>query len=146
MKKRIIRYKEKFIKYMKRVKDEHLIKQYLKNNTLFITFVLTCLFNSTVLRFFTMHTLENYLSIKPIIADLMILVLYGSFSYLFKQKNRFTYLMIGEIFFSAICMINSIYYTFYTSFASVSMLSLTQYITSVGDAVVENVLQLKDLI
>ena len=28
MKKRIIRYKEKFIKYMKRVKDEHLIKQY----------------------------------------------------------------------------------------------------------------------
>lgn len=146
MKKRIIRYKEKFVKYMKRVKDEHLIKQYLKNNTLFVTFVLTCLFNSTVLRFFTMHTLENYLSIKPIIADLMILVLYGSFGYLFKQKNRFAYLMIGEIFFSAICMINSIYYTFYTSFASVSMLSLTQYITSVGDAVVENVLQLKDLI
>lgn len=146
MKKRIIRHKEKFIKYIKRVKEEHLIRQYFKNNTLFITFVLTCLFNSTVLRFFTMHTLENYLSIKPIIADLMILVLYGSFGYLFKQKNRFTYLMIGEIFFSAICMINSIYYTFYTSFASVSMLSLTQYITSVGDAVVENVLQLKDLI
>ena len=76
MKKRIIRHKEKFIKYIKRVKEEHLIKQYFKNNTLFITFVLTCLFNSTILRFFTMHTLENYLSIKPIIADLMILVLY----------------------------------------------------------------------
>ena len=43
-------------------------------------------------------------------------------------------------------MINSVYYTFYTSFASISMLSLTQYIGDVGDAVVENVLQLKDLI
>ena len=43
-------------------------------------------------------------------------------------------------------MINSVYYTFYTSFASVSMLSLTQYIGEVGDAVVENVIQLKDLI
>ncbi len=43
-------------------------------------------------------------------------------------------------------MINSIYYTFYTSFASASMLSLTQFIAPVSDAVVENVLQLKDLL
>ena len=93
-----------------------------------------------------MRTLENYLAIKPIIADIGIVVLVGSFSYLFKGKKRYTYLLIASIFFTAICMINSIYYTFYTSFASASMLSLTQFIAPVSDAVVENVLQLKDLL
>ena len=79
-------------------------------------------------------------------ADLVIVTLVGSFGYLLKPKNRFIYYFSFCIFFSAICMINSIYYTFYTSFASISMLSLTQYIGDVGDAVVENVLQIKDLV
>ena len=146
MKRRINKLKTKIISFCKKVKKEHLIKNYMQSNVLFITFVLTCLLSSTLLRFFTMHTIENYLSIKPIIADAMILVLVGAFGYLFKPKNRFAYYMAFEIFFTAICMITSIYYTFYTSFASVSMLSLTQYVTTVGDAVVENVIQLKDLV
>lgn len=146
MKKRIKKQKDKAIKFIKRIKTEHLIKKYLNNNVLFITFVLTCVFNSTILRFLTMHLLENYLSIKPILADTAIVVLVGAFGYLLKPKNRFGYYLFFNILFSALCMINSIYYTFYTSFASVSMLSLTQYIASVGDAVVENVLQLKDIV
>ena len=93
-----------------------------------------------------MPTMENYLSIKPIVADLAIVTIIGSFSYLFKGRGRYTYLLIWAIIFTAICTINSAYYTFYTSFASVSMLSLTQYIGEVGDAVVENVLQIKDLV
>ena len=146
MKKRINKSIDRLKKEFKRIKTEHLVKKYMNENVIFVTFVLTCLINSTLLRFFTMHTIENYLSIKPILADLTILVLTGSFGYLFKPKNRFAYFMACEIFFTAICMINSCYYTFYTSFASVSMLSLTQYITSVGDAVVENVMQPKDFI
>lgn len=138
--------KTKLIKYLTKVKREHLIHQYFKENMIFITYVLTCVLNSTILRFFCMHTIENYLSFKAILADLTVVIIVGSFGYLFKPKNRFTYFMILEIFFTAICMINSVYYTFYTSFASVSMLVLTQYIGDVGDAVVENVLQLKDLI
>lgn len=138
--------KDKSIKFCKRAKKEHLIKNYCKNNILFLTFVITCLINSTMLRFFTMHTVENYLAFKPILADISILIIFGSFGYLFKNKNRFAYFMTLEIFFTFICMVNSIYYTFYTSFASASMLSLTQFIAPVGDAVVENVLQLKDLL
>ena len=138
--------KENTIHTVKKIKKEHLITKYLKNNILFLTFVLTAVFNSTILRFFCMHMLENYLSFKAILADITVAVFIGSFCYLFKPKNRFTYLMIANIFLTAICMINSVYYTFYTSFASVSMLSLTQYIGDVGDAVVENVLQLKDII
>ena len=48
--------------------------------------------------------------------------------------------------FTVITTANSIYYTYYSSFASFSMLSLTQFIAPVGDAVVQNVLQIKDLV
>lgn len=131
---------------MQYTKENHIFKQYLENNVLFLTFVITCVVNSTLLRFLCMHTLENYLSIKAIIADLAVVIIVGAFGYFFKPKHRFAYYMSFEIFFTALCMINSIYYTFYTSFASVSMLSLTQYLGDVGDAVVENVVQLKDIV
>lgn len=138
--------KKSITKKINRIKKEHLIREYLKNNVLFMTFVITTVLCSTVLRFFCMHSIENYLSWKAILADTIVATLIGSFGYLIKPKNRFTYYLSFNIFLSAICMINSVYYTFYTSFASISMLSLTQYIGDVGDAVVENVLQLKDMV
>lgn len=138
--------KDKTIKKIKNLKDKKVIANYIKNNIIFLTYVITCLLNATILRFFCIHSLSNYLSIKAIMGDLALIIIIGSFGYLFKPKNRFTYYLIADIFLSAICMINSVYYTFYSSFASVSMLSLTQYIGDVGDAVVENVLQIKDLI
>ena len=122
------------------------LKKYKNNNKLFIAYALACVINGTLLRFFTMHTIENYLSIKPIIADLAIVLLIGAFGYLFKPRKRPYYYVFATVFFTAICLINSIYYTFYTSFASISMLSLTQFIAPVGDAIVENVIQIKDLI
>ena len=132
--------------YLKKVKKDHLIREYFKNNVLFLTFVLTGILNSTILRFFCMHSLENYLSWKAVLADTIVVTIIGAFAYLFKPKNRFIYLFSFSALLTAICVINSVYYTFYTSFASVSMLSLTQYIGDVGDAVVENVLQLKDMV
>lgn len=146
MKKKLIKLKDKLIKTIKRIKDEKIISSYLKNNRLFIVYIVVCVLNSTLLRIFTMPTMENYLSFKPIIADLAVVTIIGSFSYLFKGKKRYIYLLVWAVIFTAICTINSAYYTFYTSFASVSMLSLTQYIGEVGDAVVENVLQIKDLV
>ncbi len=146
MKEKLKKIKNTTIRWLKHIKEDHVITGYLKNNRLFITYIVVCVLNSTMLRFFTMHTAENYLSIRPILADLAIVIILGSFSYLFKSKKRYTYLLICTFIFTAICMINSIYYTFYTSFASASMLSLTQFIAPVGDAVVENVLQLKDLL
>lgn len=131
--------------YLNRVRKDHLIKKYFQDNVIFLVFVFTVVLNSTVLRFFCMHSIENYLSFKAILADATVAVIIGSFGYLCKPKNRFYYYLVFDIILSAICMINSAYYTFYTSFASVSMLSLTQYIGDVGDAVVENVIQLKDL-
>ena len=146
MKKKLIKFKDKIIKKIKKIKEEKMISNFFKDNRLFLVYVLVCVLNSTLLRFFTMPTMDNYLSFKPIIADIAVVTIIGSFSYLFKGKKRYIYLLVCAIIFTAICTINSAYYTFYTSFASVSMLSLTQYIGEVGDAVVENVLQIKDLI
>lgn len=132
--------------FINKAKTEHLIREYFKDNVLFFTFVITSVVNSTLLRFFCMHTVENFLSWKAVLADTVVVTAIGAFGYLFKPKNRFSYYLGFNIFLTAICIINSVYYTFYTSFASVSMLSLTQYIGDVGDAVVENVLQLKDMV
>lgn len=146
MKKKIIKLKDKFLKTLKRIKEEKIISSYFKKNRLFVIYLIVCVLNSTLLRFFTIPTMENYLSFKPIVADFAVAIIIGSFSYLFKGKKRYIYLLVWTVIFTAICTINSAYYTFYTSFASVSMVSLTQYIGEVGDAVVENVLQLKDLL
>ncbi|MDD5887955.1 MAG: LTA synthase family protein [bacterium] len=146
MKFKLNKFKEKLIATLTRVKEEHLIKKYIKNNILFLTYLLVCVGNATLLRYFCIHSLSNYLSIKALLGDLAVVIIVGSFGYLCKPKNRFTYYLSFTIFFTAICMINSVYYTFYSSFASVSMLSLTQYVGAVGDAVVENVIQLKDLV
>lgn len=138
--------KDNTINYLKKVKKEHLVRQYIKDNPIFLAYILVNVINSTLLRIFTIRTPENYFAIKPIIADLSVIMIFGAFGFLFKGKGRYRYFMTFTVIFTAVCMINSVYYTFYTSFASFSMLSLTQYIGDVGDAVVENVLQLKDLI
>ena len=131
---------------IKRLKEEQVLKKYFQNNILFLTYVLVNVINATMLRIFCMHTLENILSIRAILGDALVIVFVGAFGYLLKPKNRPAYYFWFTVFFTAICMINSIYYTFYTSFASLSMLGLVQYIGDVGDAVVENVFQLKDVV
>lgn len=116
-------------------------KDYFKNNILFLTFVLSTLINGCLLRFLTV---KNYFAIRPILGDLALIIILGSFNYLFKPKNRFKYLLTLSIVFAAICVINSMYYTNYLSFGSFSLLATSLQIVDVGDAVVENIMELKD--
>lgn len=116
-------------------------KDYFKNNILFLTFVLSTLINGCLLRFLTV---KNYFAIRPILGDLALIIILGSFNYLFKPKNRFKYLLTLSIVFVAICVINSMYYTNYLSFGSFSLLATSLQIVDVGDAVVENIMELKD--
>lgn len=118
-------------------------KEYAKTNILFFTYVITTLLNGMLLRFFTV---KNYFEIKPILADLAIILILGSFVYLFKPKNRFKYLIIVSLILTIVCIVNSLYYTYYMSFASFSLIAVSLTVIDVGDAVVENVLQLKDFI
>lgn len=120
------------------------IREYVKSNVLFFLLILTSVFNALLLRYFTIHTLDNFLNIAPVLADAAIVTLFASFCYLMKPKKRFPYLFILSIIFTAICMINSIYYSYYNSFSSISLLSTSRFVSDVGDAVVDNVLEVKD--
>ncbi len=117
-----------------------------KYNLLFFIFLISTLFNTVLLRFFTIHTVENVLFFKPLLADLAVILIVGAFSFLIKEKRRFRYLLISSILLNLICIINSCYYTFYTSFSSISLLATSKYVVAVGDAVVENVLKIQDLV
>ena len=117
-----------------------------KNNTVFFVFVITNVFIGILLRYFTIHTVENLLLIKPILADLAIVLFIGSISFILKEKNRFPYLLVMSIVLTLICIINSVYYTFYTSFVSVSLIATSRYAVQVGDAIVENVMKIQDFI
>jgi len=122
------------------------VKEIVKHNILFFVFVLTILFNTVLLRYFTIHTLENVFYFKPLLADLAVILVVGAFSFLVKEKHQFSYLFISSIILTLICIINSCYYTFYTSFSSISLLATSKYVVAVGDAVVENVLRPQDLV
>lgn len=119
------------------------ILKYFKNNVLFITYFILMLLNATVLRFFTV---KNYISIKPMLADIAVILLMGLFGYFVKPKKRFAYYIIWVSLFSILSMANSIYYTNYKSFISVSLLSTASQLGGVIDAVTENILEAKDLI
>jgi len=116
-------------------------KTYLKTNVLFISYVILSLLNSTLLRFFTV---KNYFAIKPIIADLSVILLVGALGYFIKPKNQFKYFFTWNIIFTTACIVNSLYYTNYLSYASFSLLATSLQIVDVADAVTENILEIKD--
>lgn len=134
--------KDKIYNIVKKVKEFD-YKEYASTNILFLTFIVASLINGMLLRFLTVH---NYFAVKPILADLALILLFGSFVYLFKPRNRFKYLMILSVIFTAVCVINSLYYTYYMSFASFSLIAVSLTVVDVGDAVVKNVLQFKDFL
>ena len=116
-------------------------KAYCKNNILFLTFLLASTINGFLVRILTVG---NFLDIRPIIADMAIITIVGAFGYLIKPKKRIIYYLIWSIIYTAICVINSMYYTNYLSYASISLIATSFLIVDVGDAIVENVMELKD--
>ncbi len=120
------------------------IKAYICNNVLFLTFVLSSLINAFLLRAFTVRF--NYSQVKPLLADIAAVLFIGLFAYCFKPKRRFVYYMIWTCIFALLCAGNSIYYTNYKSFISVSLLSTASQLGGVIDAVTENIMEPKDLI
>lgn len=117
------------------------LNSYLHNNILFLTFVFLSVFNGFLLRTLTVG---NFLDIRPVLADIAMVVFVGAFGYLIKPNKRFIYYLIWSIIYSVICVINSMYYTNYLSFSSISLLATSFLIIDVGDAIVENVMEIKD--
>ena len=124
---------------LNKIKDK--TRNYTKTNILFFTFVITSVLNGMLLRFLTV---KNYFEIKAILGDLVVVLVIGAFGYFLKPKHQFKYFVTWSVIFSVLCIVNSMYYTNYLSFASVSLLATSLQVIDVGDAVVQNVMEIKD--
>lgn len=128
------------------------IRKFLKKNyvaffkkyPLFAFFIVSVLINTLLLRVITVH---NGLYFKPLLMDLALIFIISSFGFLFKtEKGRRRYLGFFSVFTAVLCIIHSIYYSYYDSFASISLLATSTFVVDVGDAIVEKVMRIQDFI
>ena len=96
------------------------IVNYATTNVLFLSFVLTSLLNGMLVRHFSVGGIFSY---SPIMADLVFILVVGSFGYFITPKHQFKYYMAMSIFLTAICAVNSIYYNNYMTYASLSKIA-----------------------
>lgn len=138
MKSKIISKTKKIGKWLK---DNY--KSYTNSYVLVLFFVLFALINSTLLR---VILLSNDFRIKAILADLAILLILSSPVFFMKPKKQFGYIMTLTVITTILCIVQSAYYTYYSSFASVSLLTTSVFLADMGDAVIKKVVAIKDFI
>ena len=124
--------KLKIIKLLKKIKKS--IVEYVMTNRLFIVYVLLSLIGAMLVRKFTVN---NLFAFKPFITDLGMILLIGSIGYLIKPKNQFKYYFTWMIIFTILNIISSIYYKFYTSFASFGELATVGQVKTVTGSIFE---------
>ena len=115
-------------------KNNKRVVSYLATNKLFIVFVLFAMLETIIIR---ANTIKNVLDYKPFICDLALVIIIGSFAFLIRPNKRYKYYRNWLIILTIACIINSIYYIFYTSFVSFSLLATITQIETVGDSLVE---------
>ena len=84
---------------------KNILFKYTSTNVLFLSFVIISLIMSFILRIVTMG---NPIYVRAIFGDLLMLVLIGSFGYLFKPSKQFTYFFSWLIFFIILCIMSFI--------------------------------------
>ncbi len=84
--------------------------------------------------------------IRAIFFDMFILLIIGGFSLFFKKESRNVYYVIASLVMVFTCIVNSIYFNYYSSYASVSLLATSVFVSDVADAVVDFAIKAKDFI
>lgn len=126
--------KEKIKKLLKIIKKDYPVETF---------FIISNLINGLIIR---IVTVKNGLFISPLLVDLVFLILVSLLSLLIKKEKRIRYFITLSIIFNIVCIVNSIYYHYYSSFASISLIANITFASDVSDAIVENVLKAVDLI
>lgn len=138
-KKNVLKKLDRIRKFFK----EHYIVFFQKVPLLFC-FIITSLLNTLLLRIITVG---NFTYLKPLFMDFGMILIFASLMFLFKkEKSQKKYLVGLSIFTTVVLIIHSVYYTYYDSFASISLLATSAFVVDVGDAVVKKVLKLTDLL
>lgn len=126
--------KEKIKKLLKIIKKDYPVETF---------FIISNLINGLIIR---IVTVKNGLFISPLLVDLGFLIIVSLLSLLIKKEKRIRYFITLSIIFNIVCIVNSIYYHYYSSFASISLIANITFASDVSDAIVENVLKAVDLI
>lgn len=110
---------------------------FVKENKYWSLFVLGSIINATILRFATLH---DFFTLAPLLGDVSVVLLLGSFGFLIKRKHQAYYYGFLSVISAIVCIGNSIYHTYYNSFASVIFVSMifSNYDTG-GVNVLENI-------
>ncbi len=106
------------------------VKSHILNNFYYIMFIILATLSTVALRMFTI----GLFPLKTILIELTIQLIIGSFSYLLKPEKRYKYFLIQLIILNIACIINAIYYTWYSSFASFSLLMTIGQVGGVTEA------------
>ena len=112
----------------------------IKKNPLLVLYVFGNFFNALLLKLFT----TGKFLFRAMILDFGFVMVLASLSFLIKPKRRIYYYYLTTLFMVAICIINSMYYNYYASFVSASLLATSVFVKDVGDAVSEFAIKITD--
>ena len=101
---------------MIKIKMKKILANLKDNYLLELFFIMINLLSSSILR---LMTIKNISRISALLIDLSFLIIVTDLSFKIKPKNKIKYFMALSVVFSLICIINSVYYHYYNSFASV---------------------------
>lgn len=128
---------------MKKIKIEK-VKDFMRNFSssypVLSFYIISNFINSILLRLFTTGNFK----IRPLFFDLGFVLLFAAISFFIKKNGKKAYYIGTSLLMVAICIINSIYYNYYSSFASVSLLATSVFVKDFGDVVTEFAMDIKD--
>ena len=113
---------------------------FFKNNPVIVVYFFGNLINALVLRLLTTGSIGG----RAIFFDAFFILVLLSLGFLIKKKSRLVYYYFTTLIMVAICVINSIYYNYYASYASVSLLATSVFVKDVGDAAIAFALKITD--
>ncbi len=134
MKEKIKITQNKFSLLLRKIRKN--IIEYITTNRLFLSYVILSLISLILVRAFTIGP-KNLFKFETFFVDLALIIIIGSFSYLAKPKNQFKYFFIVMFIFTIMEVVNSIYYTFYTSFASFGELATAGQTETVVGSIID---------
>ena len=107
---------------------------FVKYNRLFLSYVILSFISCFLLRALT---IGNPWDIKANIFDITVIMLLGSLAYFIKPKKQYILFISLLCFYTFLNIVNSVYYAFFNSFASFSLLASMGQTAEVTDAVFE---------
>ena len=95
-------------------------KSILSDNKLVVIYFIGATLNGLLVRTIT---IGKIFSLRPLLADFVISLLFVSLYFFIQKKYRFYYLIFISIVSTIVCIANALYYSYYSSYISITFLS-----------------------